>query len=119
MEMNETHSAVTQFEAVRAPSPFWAVGLAGRDLHQLIGPTEEAHAACRRGSGRRDLSQVTRVGTDESMIKTAGKYRLKGCVIKPLQISCRVSSVLDRAGGFYFNPSLIKLLLMFSTGTLQ
>lgn len=44
------------------------------------------------------------------MIKTAGKYRLGGSVIQPLLISCRVSSVLDRAGGFYFNPPPINVL---------
>lgn len=48
--MNETYSAQTQFEAVRAESPLWAVGLAARDLHHLIVPAEEAHTACRHES---------------------------------------------------------------------
>lgn len=109
-------NAVTQFEVIRAASPFWAVGLAGRDLYQLIGLRGEAHA-CRRESIGRDFSQGMRVGTNETMIKTSGKYRLGRSITKLLWISCRVSSVLDRAGGFYL--ILINLLMIFSTGMLQ
>lgn len=50
VETNETRGAGALFEAVRATIPFipfWAVGLAGGDLHQLICPAEEAHTAGR------------------------------------------------------------------------
>lgn len=40
------------------------------------------------------MSQGMRVGTNESMIEAAKKYWLEESTINPLQISCKVGSVL-------------------------
>lgn len=104
----------------RTARPFGAAGLAGRDLHQLLGPAEESPRCLQAWQQQERFVTGNESGNkwiddqDSREVQAGG-----GSVIKPLWISCRVSSVLDRAGGFYFNPSLIKLLLMFSTGTLQ
>lgn len=93
MKMNDIYSAVTQFEASGAGRPLWA-------SWETPAPTKWPHRGSRSESSRSHLSQGMRVGTNESVIKAARKYWLGGSTINPLQISCKVSSVLVELEAF-------------------
>lgn len=93
MEMNDISSAVTQLEASRAGRPLWA-------SWETPAPTNWPHRESRKESSRSHLSQRMRVRTSESMTEAARKYWLRGSTINPLQISCKISSVLVELEAF-------------------
>lgn len=91
--MNDISSAVTQLGASSAGRPLWA-------SWETPAPTNWPHRESRSESSRSHLSQRMRVGTSEPMSEAARKYWLRGSTINPLQISCKISSVLVELQAF-------------------